>query len=78
MKLFEYTPQTYKGTQVDLPLDFIYKQLETQQKEFDAQTAAVDKASENFLKIDPGMLTEEAYQRVMQNYLPRLEKIRDD
>jgi hypothetical protein len=78
MKLFEYNPQTYKGTQVDLPLDFIYKQLETQQKEFDAQTAAVDKASENFLKIDPGMLTEEAYQRVMQNYLPRLEKIRDD
>jgi hypothetical protein len=78
MKLFEYNLQTYKGTQVDLPLDFIYKQLETQQKEFDAQTAAVDKASENFLKIDPGMLTEEAYQRVMQNYLPRLEKIRDD
>ncbi len=77
MNLFQYTPQVYKGTQVDLPLDFIYKQLETKQKEFDLQNAAVDKAAENFLKITPGMLTKDAYDRVKQQYLPQLEKIRD-
>lgn len=77
MNLFQYTPQVYKGTQVDLPLDFIYKQLETKQKEFDLQNAAVDKAAENFLKINPGMLTKDAYDRVKQQYLPQLEKIRD-
>jgi hypothetical protein len=77
MNLFQYNPQNYKGTQVDLPLDFIYKQLETKQKEFDLQNAAVDKATENFLKIDPGMLTKDAYDRVMKQYLPQLEKIRD-
>jgi hypothetical protein len=77
MNLFQYNPQNYKGTQVDLPLDFIQGQLETKQKEFDLQTAAVDKAAENFLKINPGMLTREAHDRVMQQYLPQLEKIRD-
>jgi hypothetical protein len=77
MNLFQYTPQVYKGTQVDLPLDFIYKQLETKQKEFDLQQAAVDKAAENFLKITPGMLTKDAYDRVKQQYLPQIEKIRD-
>jgi hypothetical protein len=78
MNLFEYTPQPYKSTRVDLPLDFIYKQLETKQKEFDAQAAAVDKATENFMKLDYGMLTEDAYKRVMESYLPRLESIRDN
>jgi hypothetical protein len=77
MNLFQYNPQVYKGTQVDLPIDFIYQQLETKQKEFDLQNAAVDKAAENFLKINPGMLTKEAYERVKQQYLPQLEKIRD-
>jgi hypothetical protein len=77
MNLFQYNPQVYKGTQVDLPLDFIYQQLETKQKEFDLQNAAVDKAAENFLKINPGDLTVEAYERVKQQYLPQLEKIRD-
>lgn len=77
MNLFQYNPQNYKGTQVDLPLDFMYKQLETKQKEFDSQNAAIDKATENFLKISPGMLTKDAYDRVMQQYLPQLEKIRD-
>jgi len=77
MNLFQYNPQNYKGTQVDLPLDFIQGQLETKQKEFDLQTAAVDKAAENFLKINPGMLTREAHDRVMKQYLPQLEKIRD-
>jgi hypothetical protein len=77
MRLFEYTPSPYVKTQVDLPLDFIYKQLETKQKEFDLQNAAIDKAAENFLKITPGMLTKDAYDRVKQQYLPQIEKIRD-
>jgi hypothetical protein len=77
MRLFEYTPSPYVKTQVDLPLDFIYKQLETKQKEFDLQQAAVDKAAENFLKITPGMLTKDTYDRVMKQYLPQLEQIRD-
>jgi hypothetical protein len=78
MNLLQYNIQNYPGTRVDLPLDFIYKQLETKQKEFDAQAAAVDKATENFMKLDYGMLTEDAYKRVMENYLPKLESIRDN
>jgi hypothetical protein len=78
MNLFKYTPSPYISTQVDLPLDFIYKQLETQQKEFDAETALVNKTTENLLNLDFGLLTEDAQKRVMQNYLPRIEKIRDD
>ena len=77
MELFKYNPTPYVNTQVDLPLDFLQGQLETKQKEFDAQTMAVDKAAENFLKINPGMLTTEAYERVKKQYLPEIEKIRD-
>ena len=77
MNLFRYTPSPYVATQIDLPLDFIQGQLETKQKEFDLQQASVDKAAENFLKINPGMLTKDAHDRVMQQYLPQLEKIRD-
>jgi hypothetical protein len=77
MELFKYNPTPYVNTQVDLPLDFIQGQLETRQKEFDAQTMAVDKAAENFLKINPGMLTAEAYERVKKQYLPQIENIRD-
>jgi len=77
MELFKYNPTPYVNTQVDLPLDFIQGQLETRQKEFDAQTLAVDKAAENFMKINPGMLTKDAYDRVKKQYLPEIEKIRD-
>lgn len=77
MNLFRYNPTPFVNTQVDLPLDFIQGQLETKQKEFDLQNAAIDKAAENFLKITPGMLTKDAYERVKQQYLPQLEKIRD-
>jgi hypothetical protein len=77
MDLFKYNPTPYVNTQVDLPLDFLQGQLEVKQKEFDAQTMAVDKAAENFLKINPGMLTAEAYERVKKQYLPEIEKIRD-
>ena len=77
MNLFRYNPTPYINTQVDLPLDFIQSQLETKQKEFDFQQAAIDKAAENFLKITPGMLTKDAYERVKQQYLPQIEKIRD-
>lgn len=77
MNLFRYNPTPFVNTQVDLPLDFIQSQLETKQKEFDFQQAAIDKAAENFLKITPGMLTKDAYERVKQQYLPQLEKIRD-
>jgi hypothetical protein len=77
MELFKYNPTPYVNTQVDLPLDFLQGQLETKQKEFDAQSAATDKAAENFLKITPGMLTKEAYERVKNQYLPQIEKIRD-
>ena len=77
MELFKYNPTPYVNTQVDLPLDFIQGQLETRQKEFDAQTLAVDKAAENFMKINPGRLTKDAYDRVKKQYLPEIEKIRD-
>lgn len=77
MNLFRYTPSPYVATQVDLPLDFIQGQLETKQKEFDLQNAAIDKAAENFLKINHGLLTKDAYERVKQQYLPQIEKIRD-
>ena len=77
MNLFRYTPSPYVATQIDLPLDFIQGQLETKQKEFDLQQASIDKAAENFLKITPGMITKDAHDRVMQQYLPQLEKIRD-
>lgn len=77
MDLFKYTPTPYVNTQVDLPLDFLQGQLETKQKEFDAQTTAVDKAAENFLKINHGDLTADAYERVKKQYLPEIEKIRD-
>ena len=77
MNLFRYNPTPFVNTQVDLPLDFIQGQLETKQKEFDLQNAAVDKAAENFLKMNHGMLTKDAYDRVMKQYLPQLEKIRD-
>jgi hypothetical protein len=77
MELFKYNPTPYVNTQVDLPLALMQGQLEIKQKEFDAQTMAVDKAAENFLKINPGDLTIEAYDRVKQQYLPQLEKIRD-
>lgn len=77
MELFKYNPTPYVNTQVDLPLNFIQGQLEVKQKEFDSQTAAVDKAAENFLKINPGMLTADAYERVKKQYLPEIEKIRD-
>ena len=72
MELFKYNPTPYVDTQVDLPLNFLQGQLEVKQKEFDAQTAAVDKAAENFLKINPGMLTAEAYDRVKKQYLPEI------
>ena len=77
MDLFKYNPTPYVNTQVDLPLDFLQGQLETKQKEFDSQSAAVDKAAENFMKINPGMLTKDAYDRVKKQYLPEIEKIRD-
>jgi len=77
MELFKYNPTPYVNTQVDLPLALMQGQLEIKQKEFDAQSMAVDKAAENFLKINPGDLTKEAYERVKQQYLPQLEKIRD-
>ena len=77
MELFKYTPTPYVNTQVDLPLDFLQGQLEVKQKEFDAQSAASDKAAENFLKIKHGDLTAEAYERVKNQYLPQIEKIRD-
>jgi hypothetical protein len=77
MELFKYNPTPYVNTQVDLPLALMQGQLEIKQKEFDAQTMAVDKAAENFLKINPGDLTIEAYDRVKKQYLPQLEKIRD-
>jgi hypothetical protein len=77
MELFKYNPTPYVNTQVDLPLNFLQGQLEVKQKEFDSQTMAVDKAAENFLKINPGMLTAEAYERVKSQYLPQIENIRD-
>jgi hypothetical protein len=78
MNLFTYNPVPYVDTQIDLPLDFIQGQLETKQKEFDAQNAAIDKATENFLKLNYGRLTKEQYDTIMQKYLPQIEKIRDD
>jgi len=77
MELFKYNPTPYVNTQVDLPLDLMQGQLEIKQKEFDLQSAAVDKAAENFMKINPGRLTTEQYERIKNQYLPQLEKIRD-
>lgn len=77
MELFKYNPTPYVNTQVDLPLDLMQGQLEIKQKEFDLQSAAVDKAAENFMKINPGRLTREQYDRIKNQYLPQLEKIRD-
>ena len=78
MKLFTHRSTQYVDPGTDLPIAYLQGQLDKEQAEYDLQQAAVNKSIENFLNIQPGMLTKGRYEELKNEYLPKINEIRDN
>jgi hypothetical protein len=78
MKLFTHRPAQYVDPGTDLPIEYLQKQLDRDQAEYDLQQAGINKYLESFLNIQPGMLTKDRYEELKNEYIPKINEIRDN
>jgi hypothetical protein len=78
MKLAQFKPVQYVDTYSDLPVEWMQGQLESSQKRYDLQRAAVDKQADLLKNIKYGELGKDIYGKMKSDYEQIFKQMSDD
>jgi hypothetical protein len=75
MKLFEYKPVEYVDVHNEIPVEWMAGQLKEKQTAFDSQLDAINKTSENNLKLNTGAFGNKVYEELQKDLQGRLDSM---
>jgi len=78
MKLFEYKPVEYVDVHNEIPVEWMGAQLKEKQAAYDSQLDAINKTSENNLKLNKGSFSTNLYDEVQKDLQSKLGTMTDN
>jgi hypothetical protein len=78
MNLYKFQPRQYVDVLPDLPLEWLQGQVDKKQNVINAQRDELNKAAENYLKLNYGTFGRDLYDQINKDYQAKFKQMSED
>jgi hypothetical protein len=78
MNLYKFQPRQYVDVLPDLPLEWLQGQVDKKQNVINAQRDELNKAAENYLKLNYGTFGRDLYDQINKDYQGKFKQMSED